>query len=150
MLALPPSPFCQWEMTPVKTQAETPYSEDGRQRYFKRTKKKRMNTRLDEMYSESTSRAVCYSKWGQLNNFEFIMNRAYALNRDRLKCRVCGGWLISTAPCAHRVNPYFPLNQVNRVNNLVSMHRKCLEAVNDLIRISVSSTAKRKKENQRF
>ena len=50
-----------------------------------------MNTRLDEMYSESTSRAVCYSKWGQLNNFEFIMNRAYALNRDRLKCRVCGG-----------------------------------------------------------
>ena len=31
--------FCQWEMTPVKTQAETPYSEDGRQRYFKRTKK---------------------------------------------------------------------------------------------------------------
>ena len=123
--------FCQWEMTPVKTQAETPYSEDGRQRYFKRTKKKRMNTRLDEMYSESTSRAVCYSKWGQLNNFEFIMNRAYALNRDRLKCRVCGGWLISTAPCAHRVNPYLPLNQVNRVNNLVSMHRKCLEAVND-------------------
>ena len=123
--------FCQWEMTPVKTQAETPYSEDGRQRYFKRAKKKRMNTRLDEMYSESTSRAVCYSKWGQLNNFEFIMNRAYALNRDRLKCRVCGGWLISTAPCAHRVNPYLPLNQVNRVNNLVSMHRKCLEAVND-------------------
>lgn len=94
-------------------------------------KKKRMNTRLDEMYSESTSRAVCYSKWGQLNNFEFIMNRAYALNRDRLKCRVCGGWLISTAPCTHRVNPYLPLNQVNRVNNLVSMHRKCLEAVND-------------------
>lgn len=59
------------------------------------------------------------------------MNRAYALNRDRLKCRVCGGWLISTAPCAHRVNPYLLLNQVNRVNNLVSMHRKCLEAVND-------------------
>ncbi len=56
---------------------------------------------------------------------------SYALNRDKLKCRVCGGWLISTTPCTHRVNPYLPLNQVNRVNNLVSMHRKCLDAVNN-------------------
>ena len=30
-----------------------------------------------------------------------------------------------------KANPYLPLNQVNRVNNLVSMHRKCLEAVNN-------------------
>lgn len=123
--------FCQWEMTIVKAQAETPYSEEGRQHYFKRTKKKCMNARLDEMYSESTSRAVCYSKWGQLNNFEFVMNRAYALNRDRLKCRVCGGWLISATPFTHRVDPNLPLDKVNRVNNLVSMHRKCLEAVNN-------------------
>ena len=123
--------FCQWEMTIVKAQAETPYSEEGRQHYFKRTKKKRMNARLDEMYSESTTRAVCYSKWGRLNNFEFVMNRAYSLNRDRLKCRICGGWLISVTPCTHRVDPNLPLNKVNRVNNLVSMHRKCLDAVNN-------------------
>ena len=123
--------FCQWEMTIVKAQAETPYSEEGRQHYFKRTKKKRMNARLDEMYSESTARAVCYSKWGRLNNFEFVMNRAYALNRDRLKCRICGGWLISVTPCTHRVDPNLPLNKVNRANNLVSMHRKCLDAVNN-------------------
>ena len=37
-----------------------------------------MNARLDEMYLESTSRVVCYTKWGNLNNFEFTMNRAYA------------------------------------------------------------------------
>ena len=123
--------FCQWEMTIVKAQAETPYSEEGRQHYFKRTKKNRMNARLDEMYSESTARAVCYSKWGRLNNFKFVMNRAYALNRDRLKCRICGGWLISVTPCTHRVDPNLPLNKVNRVNNLVSMHRKCLDAVNN-------------------
>lgn len=59
------------------------------------------------------------------------MNRAYALNRDRLKCRVCGGWLMTGTPYAHRVNPNLPLNQVNRVNNLVSLHRKCFEAVNN-------------------
>ncbi len=123
--------FCKWEMTVVKTQAETPYSEEGRQLYFNRTKKKRANARMDELYSERITDALCYGKWGKLNNFEFVMNRAYALNRDKLKCRVCSGWLISTTPCTHRVNPYLPLNQVNRVNNLVSMHRKCLDAINN-------------------
>ena len=64
-------------------------------------------------------------------NFEFIMNRAYALNRDKLKCRVCGGWLISSTPWAHRINPNLPLDKVNRVNNLVSLHKKCFMAVNN-------------------
>ena len=123
--------FCKWEMTPSKNQAETPYSEEGRQLCFKRTKKKRINARLDEICSDKTAQAVSLAKWGKLNNFEFIMNRAYALNRDKLKCRVCGGWLISGTPWTHRINPYLPLNKVNCVNNLVSLHKKCLDAVNN-------------------
>ena len=83
------------------------------------------------MYSDKADRAASYGQWGKLNNFEFIMNRAYALNRDKLKCRVCGGWLISGTPWAHRINPHLPLNQVNRVNNLVSLHKKCFDAVNN-------------------
>jgi len=123
--------FCKWEKTTCKNQAETPYTEVGRQFNFERTKKKRIQARLDEMYSDKSARAVSYGKWGKLNNFEFIMNRVYALNRDKLKCRVCGGWLISGTPWAHRVNPYLPLNQVNRINNLVSLHKKCFDAVNN-------------------
>ena len=123
--------FCRWEKPYPKREAETPYTEAGRQLYFERTKKKRQQARLDEMYSDSIDRAVCHGKWGRLNNYEFIMNRAYALNRDRLKCRVCGGWIIDYAPFTHRVNPNLPLNQVNRVNNLVSLHKKCFYAVNN-------------------
>jgi len=123
--------FCKWERTSSKDQAETPYTEAGRQINFERTKKKRINARFDELYSDKSARAISYGKWGKLNNFEFIMNRAYALNRDKLKCRVCGGWLIDCTPWAHRVNPYLPLNQVNRVNNLVSLHKRCFMAVND-------------------
>ena len=123
--------FCRWEKTLSKNQDETPYTEDGRQINFERTKKKRINARLDELYSDKSARAISYGKWGKLNNFEFIMNRAYALNRDKLKCRVCGGWLISATPWAHRVNPNLPLDKVNRVNNLVSLHKKCFMAVND-------------------
>lgn len=123
--------FCRWEQTRYKNQAETPYTEDGRQAYFQRTKKKRINARLDEMYPDKTARAASYGQWGKFNNFEFIMNRAYALNRDKLKCRVCGGWLISATPWAHRINPNLPLDKVNRVNNLVSLHKKCFIAVNN-------------------
>ncbi len=123
--------FCKWEKTIPKKEEETPYTEAGRQLFFERTKKKRIHARLDEMYSEKSARATRYGQWGKLNNFEFIMNRAYALNRDKLKCRVCGGWLISSMPWAHRVNPNLPLNKVNRVNNLISLHKKCLDAVNN-------------------
>lgn len=59
------------------------------------------------------------------------MNRAYVLNRDKLKCRVCGGWLIAGTPYAHRINPNLPLDKVNRVNNLVSLHKKCFDVVNN-------------------
>ncbi len=123
--------FCKWEKTIPKKEEETPYTEAGRQLFFERTKKRRIHARLDEMYSEKSARATRYGQWGKLNNFEFIMNRAYALNRDKLKCRVCGGWLISSTPWTHRVNPNLPLNKVNRVNNLISLHRKCLDAVNN-------------------
>ncbi len=123
--------FCKWELTPCKNQAETPYTEEGRQLHFKRTKKKKIHARLDGMYSEKTAQIILHGKWNKLNNFEFIMNRAYALNRDKLKCRVCGGWLIPGTPYAHRINPNLPLNKVNRVNNLVSLHKNCFIAVND-------------------
>lgn len=123
--------FCRWEKPYPKRDAETPYTEAGRQLYFERTKKNRQQARLDEMYSDSVDRATSHGKWGRLNNYEFIMNRAYALNRDRLKCRVCGGWIIDYAPFTHRVNPNLPLNKVNRVNNLVSLHKKCFYAVNN-------------------
>lgn len=123
--------FCKWEKTIPKKEEETPYTEAGRQLFFERTKKRRIHARLDELYSEKSARATRYGQWGKLNNFEFIMNRAYALNRDKLKCRVCGGWLISSTPWTHRVNPNLPLNKVNRVNNLISLHKKCLDAVNN-------------------
>ena len=123
--------FCKWEKTFPKNQNGTPYSETGRQLYFNRTKKKRINARLDEMYSEHTAKVVTNGTWGKLNNFEFIMNRTYALNRDKLKCRVCGGWLISSTPLAHRINPNLPLNKVNRVDNLVSLHKHCFDTVNN-------------------
>ena len=58
------------------------------------------------------------------------MNKAYALNRDKLKCRICGKWLIDHAPYTHRINPNLPLEKVNRVNNLITVHKHCYDAIN--------------------
>lgn len=122
--------FCRWHRTISMNQNETPYSEEGRALHFNRTKKKRINARLDNLYKQSAINAATYGD-DRLSNFEFIMNRAYALNRDKLKCRVCGKWLIDSAPYAHRINPFLSIDKVNRVNNLVSLHHWCFEAVNN-------------------
>ena len=65
------------------------------------------------------------------NNFEYYMNRAYALNRDRLRCRICGSWLINRDPCTQRINPHLPLKDVNRVKNLMSLCAACYRLVNN-------------------
>lgn len=123
--------FCRWQKPLSKIQKETPYTEEGREIHFQRTRKKRMNARLDEVLSIETSELVSSGQAGRNYNFEFYMNRAYALNRDKLKCRVCGRWLIAGKLCTHRINPKLPLCKVNKVNNLASMDRECFELVNN-------------------
>lgn len=123
--------FCKWEKQTLKIQAETPYTEEGREIYFQRTTRKQIAARLDDILSTKTSELVATGQTGRTYNFEFFMNRAYVLNRDKLKCRVCGKWLITGKLCTHRINPQLPLGKVNKVNNLASMDSKCYELVND-------------------
>ena len=122
--------FAKWEKTIYHNQDETPYSEEGRQIHFDRTKKKRQNARLDEL-SIGPDNAIILGRADPKNNFEYYMNRAYALNRDRLKCRICGAWLIDKMPCTQRINPFLPLKDVNRVNNLMSLDAACYRLVNN-------------------
>lgn len=122
--------FCKWEKTLYHNEKETPYTAEGRQLYFERTKKKRQNARLDEL-SIGPPETIFTGQIDPRNNFEYYMNRAYALNRDKLKCRACGKWLIDRYPCAHRVNPKLPLKDINRVNNLVSLDSECYSLVNN-------------------
>ncbi len=122
--------FAKWEKTVYHNQAETPYSETGRQIHFDRTRKKRQNARLDEL-SIGPDNTIILGRADPKNNFEYYMNRAYALNRDRLKCRICGAWLIDRMPCTQRINPFLPLKDVNRVNNLMSLDAACYRLVNN-------------------
>ena len=123
--------FCRWVKPTAKIQEETPYSEWGRTIYFQRTKRKRMAARLDDVLRIETSELVATGQTGRNYNFEFYMNRAYALNRDKLKCRACGRWLLTGKLCTHRMNPRLPIDKINKVNNLASMDRSCYQLVNN-------------------
>lgn len=117
------------DITPVKysrnfNQAMTPYTENGRITYAKMVEQTPLLCRpaiykADDLFQahQGFNRKMC--------NFEFYMNRDYAYNRDRGKCKACGCYLYGTNPQCHHINPSLPLNQVNKVKNLASLCPTC-------------------------
>lgn len=52
-------------------------------------------------------------------NFEYFMNREYAYNRDKGKCKCCGRYFSELIPKhCHHVNPRLPIERINKVPNL--------------------------------
>lgn len=124
--------FCKMERIFQKNQKETPFTEEGRMKYFRRTKKKRQNARIEGILTERTSMLIANGLTDDYYNFEYYMNRAYALNRDKIKCRCCGKWLYTGMVYTHRINPYLPIDKINKVSNLASMDKTCYTMVNDI------------------
>lgn len=123
--------FCKWEEPRGLALGETPYTHEGRGKYLKRTKKSRQQARLDEAVSDKLMHISASSWRPSILNFEYVMNRAYALSRDNFKCRICGGWMYNGGIYTHHIRPNLLLSKVNKVNNLASMHRLCSEFVHN-------------------
>lgn len=121
--------FCKWKKAKNKSPKETPYTEFGREMYMKRTGKKTVKVRADELLSLNWSKIIRIGHRGKLYNFEYFMNRAYAFNRDKGKCRVCKGELWGEDIHIHHINPSLPMDEVNRVPNLASLHVKCHQMI---------------------
>ena len=82
---------------------------------MKRTGKKTLKVRADELLSLNWSKIIKIGHKEKLYNFEYFMNRAYAFNRDKGKCRVCKEELRNDNIHIHHINPKLPLEEVNRV-----------------------------------
>lgn len=121
--------FCTWQKANNKSPKETPYTEEGRKIYMKRTGKKPLKVRADELLSLNWSKIIKIGHKEKLYNFEYFMNRAYAFNRDKGKCRVCKEELRNDNIHIHHINPKLPLEEVNRVPNLASMHEHCYQMI---------------------
>lgn len=111
--------------------ALTPYTEEGRKLYEKKTSTKLPLLRNGSIYDfEQLSLRI----WQMENNpkrkynFEYVMNREYAYLRDRGKCKCCQVELWENYMC-HHIDPTLPLDKVNKVSNLASLCARCHEYI---------------------
>lgn len=121
--------FCRWKQAEFKKPKETPYTAEGRDLYRKRTGKKTLLARADELLSLHWSKIISIGHKEKLYNFEYLLNRAYAFNRDKGRCRVCRGDLEKNNLHIHHINPNLSMEQVNRVPNLASVHTQCHQMI---------------------
>ncbi|SFH33298.1 group II intron reverse transcriptase/maturase [Desulfotomaculum arcticum] len=117
--------FVKWEKTYLKNPDETPYTPKGRKIYKERTNKAKSLARDDLTLSLTLSELIAKGLKHPRYNFEYLMNRAYAFNRDKGKCRVCGKPIADYELETHHTHPSLPLDQVNKVIHLASTHDYC-------------------------
>lgn len=116
--------FAKWENTSPKNQNENPYTPEGRELYNKRMRRKGLKIRVDEVNSSEHALYIRTNK-NPLYNFEYFMNRPYAYNRDKGKCKICNGYVEPNESHFHHTNPKLPKEEVNKVKNLITTHIFC-------------------------
>lgn len=114
-----------WQKAFLKNPKETPYTKLGRELYENRTSKKPILSRADELLTLHLSKLISTGRTGKRYNFEYFLNRAYVYNRDKGKCRVCGFEVQPQNLHIHHVHPMLPLENVNRVPFLATVHEGC-------------------------
>jgi len=127
--------FCRFNKELLKNQFETPYSIEGRTVYWTRVGKKPLAARIEDLYSDLSSekRSFATNSPKTIYNFEYYLNRAYAYNRDKGKCKVCGMDVAPWALHTHHKNNELPMSLINKVSNLVTTHKTCHPLIhNDL------------------
>lgn len=122
--------FSSYQAPTPKNPKETPFTDEGRTLWEERTSKRLRKTRPDHitLLDDLTIRSYGnkHSSASKVKrNFEYYMNRGYALNRDQCACKVCGCLLTGTNLHTHHKRPSLPIEQVNKVQNLVSLCLAC-------------------------
>ena len=109
----------------------TPYTPRGRQIRI-RTSKKRPLLARKSLYNEDDLQFIAYNaNKGNVRyyNFEYILNREYAFNREKGKCKCCAKELTTGNLHCHHKDPSLPIDKVNKVSNLVCLCVECHKAV---------------------
>jgi group II intron reverse transcriptase/maturase len=116
--------FAKWVERYPKNQNENPYTPEGRELYNQRMRKRGLKVRVDEVNSSEHALYIRTNK-KPIYNFEYFMNRPYAYNRDKGKCRLCNGYVEPYESRFHHIDPKLPIESVNKVKNLITTHDYC-------------------------
>ncbi len=122
--------FAKWDNPRLKKQEENPYTSEGRELYNKRMRKKGLRVRTDEVNSSEHAFYLRLSKH-PLYNFEYFMNRPYTYNRDKGKCKICGGFVEPNEARFHHVEKKLPTDKINKVKNLITVHPYCHDLIHN-------------------
>lgn len=108
-------------------QSMTPYTEQGRVLYEQRIGKKLRRNRTGIFKSRDLEIAALNVLVNNkpLYNFEYMMNRNYAFNRDKGKCKICETELDYLTVHCHHINPNLPIDETNKVKNLATVCKSC-------------------------
>lgn len=112
-------------------QRMTPYTEEGRRIYgYYRSKSKPLPC---DRPSVNTARDIQLSVYAKtVFNFEYFMNREYAYNRDKGKCKCCKKPLfLDDKKFCYHIKRELPLEKVNKVQNLIWLCNNCYRMVNN-------------------
>ena len=115
-------------------QKMTPYTTDGRRRYVNyRSKHKPLPCDRPSINDPKEIELSAYAKGkGWKRNFEFYMNREYAYNRDKGKCKCCGAYFSDAVPKhCHHVDNKLPVDRINKVPNLAWLCVPCHRMVHN-------------------
>ncbi|MCX4356568.1 MAG: group II intron reverse transcriptase/maturase [Oscillospiraceae bacterium] len=100
----------------------SPYTQVGRELYKQKQKKMRPLSRPTLYDGETT---LYKSMGNKIYNFEYFMNREYAYNRDKSKCKCCGEKLVRENRHCHHIKPKLSLDKINKVPNLAWLCKDC-------------------------
>lgn len=112
-------------------QRMTPYTEEGRRIYsYYRNKSKPLPC---DRPSVNTARDIQLSVYAKtVFNFEYFMNREYAYNRDKGKCKCCKEPLfLDNKKFCYHIKGELPLEKINKVQNLIWLCNSCYRMVNN-------------------
>lgn len=127
--------FAVFKAPKMKNQDETPFTSKGRELFAKRSSRKPLLDRADELLGLQQSwvigERVLKGRAFELYNFEYYLNRPFAFNRDRGKCRVCGESLPTFDVQIHHINTKLPIQAINKIPNLASVHTTCHQRIHD-------------------
>lgn len=115
-------------------QKMTPYTAEGRRRYINyRNKHKPLPCDRPSINTPEDIALACYADGkGWKTNFEYFMNREYAYNRDKGKCKCCGKPFSITVPKhCHHIDNQLPIERINKVPNLAWLCESCHRMVHN-------------------
>jgi group II intron reverse transcriptase/maturase len=114
----------QHEKYPLN-QKTTPFTSEGRALYIRQRKNQEpLPMHRPSVNTDDDFRMSVYGK--TIYTFEYFMNREYAFNRDKWKCRCCGASLLyrKDKHC-HHINRKLSSNKINKVPNLARVCEPC-------------------------